>query len=33
MFVRVSVAVIGWIFMNFETGKIGEDLLRKSKFD
>jgi hypothetical protein len=27
-FVRVSVAAIGRIFVNFETGKIDEDLLR-----
>jgi len=33
MFVHVSVALIGRIFVNFETGKIDLDLLRKSKLD
>jgi hypothetical protein len=33
MFVRVSVAVIERIFVKFATGKIEEDMLRKSKCD
>jgi len=33
MFMCVSVVVFGRIFVKFETGKIDENLLRKSKFD